>query len=111
MLRRALLLAILSLACACRREDDPPPAAPAQAGPWIAPQNAVMGRLNTAMDAETFASAAEAQRPLVETDETKKGGLGVMTEARWATLGTQLAELGVVPKAPPAAECFKLVVP
>ncbi len=75
------------------------------------PANAVMQRLNTAMDAETFRAAAEAQRPLIENDETAKSGLGVMTEARWSTLATQLTELGVVPKAPPASECFARVIP
>lgn len=70
------------------------------------PANAVMQKLNTAMDAETFAAAAEAQKPLIETAETAKSGLGVMTEPRWTTLATQLTELGVVPKAPTASECF-----
>ena len=68
--------------------------------------NAVMAKLNTAMDAETFAAAAAAQKPLIETDETKTSGLGVMTEARWAKLGADLVELGIVKKAPPPAECF-----
>ncbi|HRH00299.1 MAG TPA: ABC transporter substrate-binding protein [Polyangiaceae bacterium] len=75
-----------------------------------APANAVMQRLNTAMDAETFAAAAAAQRPLIETAETAKAGLGVMTEARWSTLASQLADLGVVAKALPASEYFTVVV-
>lgn len=68
--------------------------------------NAVMAKLNTAMDAETFAAAAAAQKPLIETDETKKSGLGVMSEARWAKLGADLVELGVITKAPMPTECF-----
>ena len=68
--------------------------------------NAMMQQLNPNMDAETFAAAADAQRPLIETDETKKSGLGVMTFERWQTLCNQLVELKVVEKAPPAAECF-----
>jgi NitT/TauT family transport system substrate-binding protein len=59
-----------------------------------------------AMDAETFTAAAEAQKPLIETDETKKSGLGVMTLERWEALCKQLVELKVVEKAPPASECF-----
>jgi NitT/TauT family transport system substrate-binding protein len=74
-----------------------------------APANTVMQRLNTAMDAETFAAAAAAQRPLIETAETAKAGLGVMTEARWTTLASQLADLGVVAKALPASEYFTVV--
>ena len=65
-----------------------------------------MQTLNPNMDAETFAAAAEAQRPLIETDETKKSGLGVMTLERWDTLCRQLVELKVIEKAPPAAERF-----
>lgn len=73
------------------------------------PANAVMQKLNTAMDAETFAAAAEAQKPLIENEETAKSGLGVMTEARWATLATQLTDLGVIAKAPPASDCFRVI--
>ena len=35
------------------------------------PANEVMGKINKSMDAETFAAAAEAQKPLIESDETK----------------------------------------
>ena len=68
--------------------------------------NAAMQQLNPNMDAETFRAAAEAQKPLIETDETKKSALGVMTLQRWETLCKQLVDLKVVEKAPPAAECF-----
>ena len=68
--------------------------------------NATMQQLNPSMDAETFTAAAGAQRPLIETDETKQSGLGVMTLPRWETLCTQLVDLKVVDKAPPAAACF-----
>jgi NitT/TauT family transport system substrate-binding protein len=68
--------------------------------------NAAMGKLNGDMDADTFSAAAAAQKPLIETDETKKNGLGFMTTERWETLGKQLVDLGVIPTAPAAAECF-----
>ena len=68
--------------------------------------NALMQQLNPNMDAETFVAAAEAQRPLIETDETKKSRLGVMTLERWETLCKQLVDLKDVDKAPPAAACF-----
>jgi NitT/TauT family transport system substrate-binding protein len=68
--------------------------------------NAVMAKLNTAMDAETFAAAAAAQKPLIENDETKSTGLGTMSDARWTKLAADLVELGVVTRAPPASECF-----
>lgn len=67
------------------------------------PTNAVMQQLNPNMDAETFVAAAEAQKPLIEADETK---LGAMTFDRWDTLCRQLVDLKVIDKAPPAAGCF-----
>jgi NitT/TauT family transport system substrate-binding protein len=60
--------------------------------------NAVMGKLNAAMDAETFSAAAEAQRPLIEI----KAPLGSMERARWETLAGQLVELKVIDAAPPS---------
>jgi NitT/TauT family transport system substrate-binding protein len=58
------------------------------------------------MDARTFVESAAAQKPLIETEETKRLGLGAMTKQRWQTLAQQLAELKVIEKAPPAEECF-----
>lgn len=67
------------------------------------PANAVMGKLNTTMDAETFAATAELQKPFLETEETKKqqNGIGRMSRERWETLGKQLVELGIIDRAPP----------
>lgn len=73
------------------------------------PANEMMGKLNKTMNAETFAEAAEAQKPLVESEETKANRLGWMTTARWEELCKQLVDLKVVAKAPAADECFKIV--
>lgn len=70
------------------------------------PSNKVMGELNKAMDASTFAMSAEAQRPLIETAETKKSGLGTMTEARWRRLVDQLADLKLIKGKPEAKDLF-----
>ena len=70
--------------------------------------NALMQKLNPSMDAETFAAAAAAQRPLTESDDTKAHGLGSMTRERWETLGRQLVELGIVDRAPPLADYFPI---
>ena len=72
------------------------------------PANAAMGKLNKTMDQQTFADIAEAQKSLIETDETKKNGLGTMTIDRWEQLVKQLVDLGVVDasKAPAAMNCF-----
>jgi NitT/TauT family transport system substrate-binding protein len=58
--------------------------------------NAAMAGQNPAMDAATFAASAEAQKPLIETAETKTVGLGGMTAARWTELLKQLKDLGVI---------------
>lgn len=60
-----------------------------------APANAVMAKLNKAMDAETFTAAAAAQKPLVE----EGGKIGAMTKERWETLAQQLVELKIIDKA------------
>jgi NitT/TauT family transport system substrate-binding protein len=67
-----------------------------------APANAEMAKLNTSMDAETFALAAEAQKPLIE----RTGALGMMETSRWETLIRQLSELKLIEKAPHPEECF-----
>jgi NitT/TauT family transport system substrate-binding protein len=70
--------------------------------------NATMAKLNTAMPPSTFAAVADAQKPLIETADTKAHGLGTMNEARWTTLSQQLAELGVITSAPKGSDCFTL---
>jgi NitT/TauT family transport system substrate-binding protein len=59
-----------------------------------APANARMAQLNPAMDAETFAAAAVAEKPLIDGGEGK--ALGAMTNARWERLAQQMKELGLV---------------
>ena len=61
--------------------------------------NKLMATLNPDMDLDTFAQAAAAQKSLIETEETKKLGLGVITKDRWDTLGQQLVMLKVIKKA------------
>jgi NitT/TauT family transport system substrate-binding protein len=90
---------VRSMVAACREGwraylDDP------------APANAVMGKINRDMDAQTFAEAAAAQKPLIETEEAKQAGLGTMTKDRWQALAQQLLDLGVLKTAPPVEECF-----
>jgi NitT/TauT family transport system substrate-binding protein len=67
------------------------------------PANLEMGKLNSDMDADTFASAAQAQKPLIETGQTS---LGSMTAQRWGQLAKQLVDLKIITQAPPAADCF-----
>jgi len=66
--------------------------------------NAKMHDLNPSMDASVFAEVAEAQKPFIETAQ-----LGAMTTERWTTLIGQLKELGDIPRAMPAQDCFRTV--
>jgi NitT/TauT family transport system substrate-binding protein len=70
------------------------------------PANTDMGQLNREMDADTFREAAAAQKPLIETVETKQHGLGTMTLERWTTLGQQLQQLHLIDRPPEVAKCF-----
>jgi NitT/TauT family transport system substrate-binding protein len=71
-----------------------------------APANKLMAELNPDMDLDTFTQGAAAQKPLIETEETRTIGLGGMTAERWSTLGQQLVDLGILKDAPPARQCF-----
>jgi NitT/TauT family transport system substrate-binding protein len=71
-----------------------------------APTNTKMHDLNPSMDAATFAEVAEAQKPFIETHQDTTS-LGSMTAERWTTLIGQLAELGDIPQAIGAQDCFR----
>lgn len=68
--------------------------------------NKIMSGLNKSMDLATFAESAEAQKSLIETSETKKSGLGTMTEERWHALSAQLVDLKIIAKAPDSKTLF-----
>jgi NitT/TauT family transport system substrate-binding protein len=69
--------------------------------------NAHMGKLNTTMTAETFKASAQAQKSLIETEDTKKSGVGSMKLERWQTLVQQLLDLKVIEKPLDAQTIFK----
>jgi NitT/TauT family transport system substrate-binding protein len=73
------------------------------------PTNQRMNQLNPSMAPEDFAEVAEAQKLFIETDETRRNGLGSMTKERWGTLIAQLKELGDIQKAPAAEDCYRAV--
>lgn len=58
--------------------------------------NEQMQKLNPSMDLETFKLSAEAQKPLIMTDETRIHGPGWMSEERWSKLIAQLKDLKVL---------------
>jgi NitT/TauT family transport system substrate-binding protein len=67
--------------------------------------NGAMAKLNVAMDRATFDEVAKVQEPLVR-GEVGDTALGTMSAARFSELGAQLVELGTIPTAPKAEECF-----
>jgi NitT/TauT family transport system substrate-binding protein len=67
-----------------------------------APTNQRMHTLNPSMDAASYAEIADAQKSLIESN-----ALGGMTKERWDTLAAQLKDLGDIPQAPPADQCFR----
>jgi NitT/TauT family transport system substrate-binding protein len=68
--------------------------------------NGEMHAQNAAMDDKTFAAVADAQKTLIESDDTKAHGLGWMSVDRWKTLVDQLSQIGTIDHAPDAASCF-----
>jgi NitT/TauT family transport system substrate-binding protein len=68
--------------------------------------NDAMRKLNPTMDARTFAESAEAQKPLMQTEETLKNGLGSMTAQRWKTLIDQLHTYREIETPIDPAACF-----
>jgi NitT/TauT family transport system substrate-binding protein len=69
--------------------------------------NQKMNALNPSMDAETFAQVAEVQKRFIETDATRRDGLGTMSRERWEILIAQFKELGDISQSIPADECFR----
>ena len=68
--------------------------------------NALLGKLNAALDSATLEAAAEAQKNLIETDDTRRAGLGSMQRSRWQTLADQLLDLKVLDKPAAVGEVF-----
>jgi NitT/TauT family transport system substrate-binding protein len=71
------------------------------------PVNQRMNQLNPSMSPDVFAEVAEAQKPLIETEETRRSGLGSMSKQRWETLIAQLSDLGDIRKPLDAGECYR----
>jgi NitT/TauT family transport system substrate-binding protein len=70
------------------------------------PTNELLSHLNPSMDAQTLEAAAEAQKSLIETEFTRREGLGAMIPERWQTLADQLAALKMIDEAPATPQAF-----
>jgi NitT/TauT family transport system substrate-binding protein len=69
--------------------------------------NALLAKLNSALDADTLSAAAQAQKPLIENEHTEQFGLGSMLQVRWQTLADQLLELKFLDKPVNVADSFQ----
>ena len=67
-----------------------------------------IAKLNPAMTVEAMAEIQKVEATLIESDETKKNGLGYMSEKRWKELSAQLKDLGLTKKAVPAKDLFRV---
>jgi NitT/TauT family transport system substrate-binding protein len=70
------------------------------------PTNDLLHRLNSSLDTATLGAASAAQKPLIETDDSKREGLGTMQRARWQTLSDQLLDLKIIDKPALIEEVF-----
>jgi len=68
--------------------------------------NVEMQKLNPSLDLATFQEAAKLQKPLIETAETRKKGVGFMSLERWKTLYDQMREIKLVKSGLNASEFF-----
>lgn len=69
--------------------------------------NALLAKLNSALDVSTLSAAAEAQKLLIENADSRQHGLGSMQLARWQTLADQLLDLKFLEKPASAADSFQ----
>ena len=73
------------------------------------PTHELIAKLNPAMTKDAMNEIHKVESSLIETEETKKHGLGYMTEARWQELSAQLKDLGLIEKIIPAKDIFQPV--
>lgn len=69
--------------------------------------NALMVKLNPAMDSETMRESAEVQKPFILAANTPNKELGKMSSARWTTLVDQLFAMKLIKKKPAVAKLYQ----
>lgn len=65
-----------------------------------------IAKLNPAMTMEAMAEIHKVESAFIENAETRKYGIGVMTESRWKELIAQLKDLGLLKKTVNVSEIF-----
>jgi len=69
--------------------------------------NALMVKLNPAMDNQTMKESADVQKPFILGANTPNNVLGKMSGERWTTLVNQLSDLKLIKKKPVADKLFQ----
>lgn len=70
------------------------------------PTHELIAKLNPAMTVESMNEMHKIEVRFIQSEETKKHGLGYMNEKRWKDLASQLKELGLIEKTIPANQLF-----
>jgi NitT/TauT family transport system substrate-binding protein len=70
------------------------------------PTHELITKLNPAMTMDAMNEIHKVEIPLIETEETKKNGLGSMSEKRWKELLDQLKDLGLVKNSLSASDLY-----
>ena len=70
------------------------------------PTHEFIAKLNPAMTIESMSEMHKIEATLIESDDTKKHGLGYMSKKRWQELSLQLVDLGLIKKDIPAEDVF-----
>jgi NitT/TauT family transport system substrate-binding protein len=68
--------------------------------------NVLLHRLNNALDEDTLAAAAAAEKELIVGGDAAQHGIGTMTAERWQTLATQLKDLELLKELPRLDEVY-----
>ncbi len=71
------------------------------------PTHEAITKLNPSMTMDAMTGIHIIETPFIESAETKKYGLGVMTLKRWEELSSQMKDLGLTKTAIPAKEAFQ----
>lgn len=70
------------------------------------PTHELIAKLNPSMTVESMGEMQKIEARFIESNETKKQGLGTMNESRWKELVVQLKDLGLIEKTIPAHQLF-----
>lgn len=68
------------------------------------PTNTLISKLNPTLTADALPAISDAQKPLIETAETRSKGLGTMSRERWEQIMNQLVDLKILDSALPLDE-------